>query len=240
MIARGRSPFGGGNQQFVLLLILLIALSLLAGGGLAITQYLQNPILLVGLVIAFGVAITFHEFMHAYVADRFGDATGRLLGRMTLNPLAHLDPIGTLFLVLAGFGWGKPVPVNYSRLRGGRQAGMAVAFVGPATNFVIAAIFAVPFRFGAATAFGSDYAQILALVVFWNVLLGVFNLVPIPPLDGSKVLLGIVPPRVAWNWPQFELYGPFLLMLLLFGYRPFGAFLLAATRTIAGVLGVPL
>ncbi len=238
-MVRFGSPFGG-NQPFILLLVVLVVFSLLSGGGLAITSYLQNPVLLIGLVVAFGIAVTFHEFMHAYLADRLGDATGRLLGRMTLNPLSHLDALGTLFLVLAGFGWGKPVPVNYSRLRGGRQAGMAVAFVGPATNFVIAAIFALPFRFGAATTFGRDYALILGLVVFWNVLLGIFNLIPIPPLDGSKVLLGLVPPRVAWNWGQFELYGPFLLMLLLFGYRPFGSFLLAATRAVSLLLGAPV
>src|SRR2546425_2519193 len=143
------SPFGGGSQQFLILILILIALSLLSGGGLAIARYLQNPILLIGLVIAFAIAITFHEFMHAYVADRLGDSTGRLLGRMTLNPLVHLDPLGTLFLILVGFGWGKPVPVNYSRLRGGRQAGMAVAFAGPAAEFVIARVFPPPLRFGA-------------------------------------------------------------------------------------------
>src|SRR3989442_6065384 len=142
------SPFGGGNQQFLILIVILSALSLLSGGGLAIARYLQNPILLIGLVIAFAIAITFHEFMHAYVADRLGDSTGRLLGRMTLNPLVHLDPLGTLFLILVGFGWGKPVPVNYSRLRGGRQAGMAVAFPAPRTNLVSARVCALPSPFG--------------------------------------------------------------------------------------------
>lgn len=239
-MTRFGSPFGGGNQQFILLLVIIIGLALLSGGGLAIATYLQNPILLVGLVLGFAIAVTFHEFMHAYVADRLGDATGRLLGRMTLNPLVHLDPLGTLFLVLAGFGWGKPVPVNYSRLRGGRQAGMAVAFAGPATNFVIAGVFSLPFRFGAANALGRDYALILGYVVFWNVLLGLFNLIPIPPLDGSKILLGVVPPRVAWNWAQFERYGPFLLMLLIFAYRPFSTFLLGATVAVMSFLGAHL
>ncbi len=238
-MTRMGSPFGGGNQQFILLILLMVGLSVLAGGGLAITRYVRDPILLIGLVIGFAVAVTCHEFMHAYVADRLGDSTGRLLGRMSLNPLVHLDVLGTLFLVLVGFGWGKPVPVNYSRLRGGRQGGMAVAFAGPATNFVIAAIFALPFRFGAATTLGVDYAKILAFVVFWNVLLGVFNLIPIPPLDGSKILLGLLPPQLAWNWSQFEMYGPFLLLLLLFAYPPFSGLLLSATGVVTVLLATP-
>lgn len=214
-----RSPFGGVSP-FVLLVLLLVVLSYFAGGGLGIGQELRDPVRFIALVVAFGIAVTFHEFMHAYVANALGDATGRLLGRMTLNPLAHLDPVGTLFLILFRFGWGKPVPVNYARLQGGRRGGMAVAFAGPATNFAIAAIFALPFRFGVANLFGQDYALILSYIVFFNVLLGIFNLIPIPPLDGSKVLYGVVPPRVAWSWGQFEMVGPFLLLLLLF-YGPF-------------------
>ncbi len=219
----GRAPFGT-NQSFMLLILLLLALAIFTGGGLGIQRDLRDPIRIIALAVAFLVAVTFHEFMHAYVADRLGDATGRLLGRMTLNPLPHIDPMGLLFLILFRFGWGKPVPVNYSRLRGGRRGGMAVAFAGPATNFVIAAIFALPFRAGNADLLGPDYAKILAYVVYFNVLLGIFNLIPLPPLDGSKVLLGVVPGRLAWNWQQFEMIGPFLLLLLLF-YQPFQALL---------------
>lgn len=216
-----RNPFGGGNRQFILLLLFIIALALIAGGGIGIADDLRDPVRLIALAVAFVLAVTFHEFMHAFVADRLGDPTGRLLGRMTLNPLSHLDAFGTLFLVLFRFGWGKPVPVNYSRLQGGRRGGMAVAFAGPATNFVLAAVFALPFRLDAADLFGREYALILLYVVYFNVLLGIFNLIPIPPLDGSKVLYGLVPPRVAWNWAQFEAFGPFLLLLLFFA-GPFG------------------
>lgn len=217
MVSRG--PFGGG-QSFLLLILLLIALAIFAGGGLGIQQDLRDPIRLIALAISFLVAVTFHEFMHAYVANRLGDATGRLFGRLTLNPLAHIDPMGLLFLILFRFGWGKPVPVNYSRLQGGRQGGVAVALAGPATNFVIAAIFALPFRAGNADFLGPDYQTILEYVVYFNVLLGIFNLIPLPPLDGSKVVYGLVPGRLAWNWTRFELIGPFLLLLVLF-YQPF-------------------
>ncbi len=237
MVARG-SPFGG-LSPFVILLLVIVALSLLSGGGTGIARYLQDPYLFIGLVVGFGIAVTFHEFMHAYVANRLGDATGRVMGRMSLNPLVHLDPVGTLFLVLAGFGWGKPVPVNYARLRGARQGGMAVAFAGPATNFVVAAVFAIPFHLGVSRSLGVEYERLLIQVLFWNALLGVFNLIPIPPLDGSKVLYGVVPPRWAWYWPQFELFGPFLLILLIFAYPAFGTLLLRATVFVMTILGVP-
>jgi Zn-dependent protease len=222
VVARG-SPFGG-NQQFTLLILLILALSFLRGGGIYVATLLDNPIALIGVATAFLLGITVHEFMHAYVANQMGDATGRLMGRMVLNPAAHLDPIGTLFFLLFGFGWGKPVPVNYTRLQGGRRAGMAVAFAGPATNLAIAAIFAIPFRLGVADAFGADYETVLQTIIFINILLGIFNLIPIPPLDGSKVLYGVVPPRIAWNWAQFETFGPILLLLLVFT-GPFSLFL---------------
>jgi Zn-dependent protease len=210
--ARG-GGFGGYPQGMVLFIFAFVLLQLLSG-RLGIQQELSNPVALIALAIAFLIAVTFHEFMHAYVADRLGDATARLLGRLTLNPLAHLDPLGTVFLVLFRFGWGKPVPVNYSRLQGGRRGGAAVAFAGPATNFVIAAVFALPLRFGAGSLLGGDYELILTYIVYFNVLLGLFNLVPIPPLDGSNILYAFVPPRVAWNWGQFQQLGPFLLLVV--------------------------
>lgn len=235
MVARRGGQFGGFDQGIVIVILIFVALQFMTG-RLGIQQELSNPLALVALAIAFLVAITFHEFMHAYVANRLGDATGRLLGRLTLNPLAHLDPIGTVFLVLFRFGWGKPVPVNYSRLQGGRRGGAAVAFAGPATNFVVAAVFAMPLRFGAATSLGGEYALILEYVVYFNVLLGLFNLVPIPPLDGSNIVYAFVPSRVAWNWGQFQQVGPFLLLLLFWATPMFGTVLGSLTNSIAGLL----
>ncbi|OLC56946.1 MAG: hypothetical protein AUH85_04680 [Chloroflexi bacterium 13_1_40CM_4_68_4] len=209
---------------------------LFLNGQVGIGSELADPTRLIALVLAFGVGITFHEFMHAYVASRLGDDTGRLMGRLTLNPLAHLDPIGTLFLIFFRFGWGKPVPVNFSRLQGGRRGGAGVAFAGPATNLIIAALFAMPFRFGSADLFGSQYADILRYVVAFNVLLGIFNLVPIPPLDGSNILYAFVPSRVAWNWAQFQQLGPFLLLLLFFGVPQVGRLLAFAAASVAALL----
>jgi len=234
VVARRGGMFGQDNGLLILIVGFIILM--LLSGRLGIQRELQDPVRLIALVVAFVIAITFHEFMHAYVADRLGDATGRLLGRLTLNPLAHLDPIGTVFLVLFRFGWGKPVPVNFSRLQGGRRGGAAVAFAGPATNLIIAVVFALPFRFGAAESFGGDYAVILSYVVFWNVLLGLFNLVPVPPLDGSNILYAFVPPQVAWNWPRFQQIGPFLLLLLFWATPLFGSFLFQLTTSIVDVI----
>jgi Zn-dependent protease len=231
----------GGFPQGIVLLILAFVLLQFATGRLGIQNELANPVALIALAIAFVIAVTFHEFMHAYVAERLGDATARLLGRLTLNPLAHLDPLGTVFLVLFRFGWGKPVPVNYSRLQGGRRGGAAVAFAGPATNFVIAAIFALPLRFGAGNVFGPDYELILTYIVYFNVLLGIFNLVPIPPLDGSNILYAFVPSRVAWNWGQFQQIGPFLLLLIFWATPVAGLLLVQVTSRVASFLvGAPL
>jgi Zn-dependent protease len=200
--------------------MLLIALVLLAYAAFTGTligplrNWQTDPNETVGFLIAIFLGITVHEFMHAYVAHSLGDDTGRLLGRLTLNPLAHFDLFGTLLLVLAGFGYGKPVPFNESRLRG--PGGVAlVAVAGPLSNLAIAAICAIPLRF-AATGLGGTYGEVLAWIVYWNCVLGIFNLVPIPPLDGSNVVYGLLPPRQQYTWRQFQQYGPMLLLALLF------------------------
>ena len=168
-------------------------------------------------LVAIVLGITVHEFMHAYAAHRLGDDTARLLGRLTLNPLAHFDIFGTLLLVLAGFGYGKPVPVNEARLRNA-IATSVVSLAGPLSNFAIAAVCAIPLRLGTADLLGRGYEEILFYVVLFNCVLGIFNLIPIPPLDGSKVVYGLLPPRQQWAWRSYEQYGPMLLLLvLLFG-----------------------
>jgi len=152
--------------------------------------------------------------MHAYTAHRLGDDTARLLGRLSLNPMAHLDPFGTLLLVLAGFGYGKPVPFNESRLRSALGVTF-VAIAGPLANLALAALFAIPLRFGSADVLGADYVDILSAVVLWNCVLAIFNLVPIPPLDGANVVYGLLPPRQQFAWRTYQQYGPFLLLGIL-------------------------
>ena len=215
-----RGPGPGSINPLLLIGLVLLAYAWLSGGLVApIQRAAQDPIGFVGFVVAILLGITVHEFMHAYAANRLGDDTARLMGRMSLNPMAHLDPFGTLLIVLAGFGYGKPVPFNESRLRSSSSVAL-VALAGPAANFVIAALCAIPLRFGAADPFGGAYTQILAIVVYYNCVLGIFNLVPIPPLDGSNVVYGLLPPQQRFTWRSYQQYGPILLLLLLvFGAR---------------------
>jgi Zn-dependent protease len=169
----------------------------------------------IGFIIAIVLGITVHEFMHAYAAHRLGDDTGKLLGRLSLNPAAHFDFFGSLLLVLAGFGYGKPVPFNESRLRGAAAVSV-VAIAGPLSNFALAALCAIPLRFGAVDPFGGAYTTILAFIVYINCVLGIFNLIPIPPLDGSNVIYGLLPPRQQYSWRSFQQYGPLLLLAVFF------------------------
>lgn len=178
-----------------------------------------QPVRFWSFILAIIVGITCHEFMHAYVAHRLGDDTARLLGRLTLNPLAHFDLLGSLFLLLLRFGYGKPVPFNESRLQGGRRGGSLVAFAGPATNLVVATICAIPLRFATFSGggdIGTLYEEVLAAMVVYNCLLFVFNLIPIPPLDGSRVVYGFLPPQQAYTWRTYEQYGPYILLALIF------------------------
>ena len=176
---------------------------------------MQDPIGFFAFVVAIVLGITVHEFMHAYAATRLGDDTARLLGRLSLNPMAHLDPFGTLLLVLAGFGYGKPVPFNESRLRSALGVS-AVALAGPFANLVLAFVCAIPLRFGGADLLDGIYGVVLESIVYYNCILAIFNLVPIPPLDGSNVVYGLLPPQQKYTWRTYQQYGPILLLLLLF------------------------
>jgi Zn-dependent protease len=182
------------------------------------------------VVTALLVGIAFHEFSHAFVADRLGDPTARSSGRVSLNPLRHLDPAGTLFLMLVGFGWGKPVPVNPFRLKLGPQTGRAVvAAAGPLANIVVALAasiplhlglvdwrspFLIPFRLGS-WGFDDYVGLYLASLIIFNILLAVFNFIPIAPLDGFAVLVGILPRDLSTTVARLEQYGPGILMILL-------------------------
>jgi Zn-dependent protease len=215
VIARGAGPFGG-NPLGILILILLLFYFFTGGLASPIQNAGRDPVGFLGFVIAIALGITVHEFMHAWTAHRFGDDTGRLMGRLTLDPRAHLDLWGSLLIVLIGFGYGKPVPVNEGRLRPGAIGMSLVALAGPLTNVALAAVAAIPLRFGAADVLGGNYERILLSVVIFNCLLAVFNLIPIPPLDGSKVVYGLLPARQQWSWHAYEQYGPFILLAIIF------------------------
>lgn len=216
MIARGAGPFGGGNALPIFLLILLVYAFLTGGMASPIRSAGRDPLAFAAFIVAIALGITFHEYMHAWSAHRLGDDTGRLLGRLTLDPRAHLDLFGSVLIVLIGFGYGKPVPVNEARLRNGRTGLAIVSLAGPFTNIALATIVGLPIVAGATPLFGGEYLEFLGRVATYNLLLGVFNLVPIPPLDGSKVVYGLLPPQQAWAWRSYEQYGPFILLAILF------------------------
>ena len=169
------------------------------------------------------LALTVHEYAHGWTADKLGDPTARYAGRLTLNPLAHLDPIGTLMLFIVHFGWAKPVPVNPYNLRNPRKDMIWVSLAGPGANLLMAFALGTllrPFELHRLTF--SNPLNIIAIMimygVFINIILAVFNLIPIAPLDGSKILLGLLPPERAYAYQQWEPYGPMILIgLILMG-----------------------
>src|SRR5688500_5837797 len=169
-----------------------------------------------GIAVALVVGITFHEFSHAFTADQLGDHRPRALGRVSLNPVAHIDPIGAIVFVLAGFGWGMPVPVNVYALRPGRVGMAIVAAAGPIANSRVAAAGGVAFRVLELAGVGGFGLEVMYYVVLYNLLLAVFTLLPIPPLDGYNVVLAFVPARTAFTIQRYAQYGVLLLLLLVF------------------------
>jgi len=186
-----------------------------------IFELFTNPISFFAWFVALLVAISVHEFSHALAAFKLGDATAKYEGRLTLNPLAHLDPIGTLMILLAGFGWGKPVPVNPLNFDNPRKDHALVALAGPFSNFITAFILSLFLKlpWGAS---GLLLELFLAPVIILNVKIGIFNLLPIAPLDGFSVVLGFLPQEWAFKWEELQQYGLYILifsLLPIFGGR---------------------
>lgn len=175
----------------------------------------------ISLAITAFIALPFHELAHAWTADRLGDDTPRLNGRLTLNPLRHLDPLGSILLVAAGFGWAKPVPISPFALQRRSPAGVfLVSLAGPLSNLVLAAVAAVPFRValdGAPITFSGflpTLPEFMLVFIRINLVLLVFNLLPIAPLDGEKVLTYLLPSNGQATMARIRPYGPLILMLL--------------------------
>jgi len=189
---------------------------------------MENFLLKLSVMLVPGMlAIVCHEVSHGYVAWRFGDPTARMLGRLTLNPLKHIDIIGTLMIFFIGIGWAKPVPVNFQNLHNPKRDMIWVAAAGPITNILLATISAfllrglVAFDSPAVSAspaamFLEPVVLMLAFSVYINLLLAIFNMIPVPPLDGGRVLVGLLPYRQANAWARIEPYGMVVIILLVF------------------------
>ena len=167
-------------------------------------------------------AMTIHEFAHGYVAYKLGDHTPKLAGRLTLNPLAHIDILGFIALFLVHFGWAKPVPINprnFRNVSSWKLGEILVAFAGPFSNFLSAFVFVLFIKYFPFTSLPPSVSEPLFLMfkyaILINVAFGVFNLLPIPPLDGSKILETLLPPRLWMKYKQIEPYGPIILIILL-------------------------
>jgi Zn-dependent protease len=200
-------------------------------------------ILLLAFTVTLLLGLAFHEFMHAFVADRLGDPTPRAMGRLTLDPRAHFDPVGSTLIFFAGFGWAKPVPINPMNTANPRRSMAIIAGAGPVSNLFLAALAAIPIRLGwvgvndrtgdiwhpfihpstveiHAQLWTQSFADLAGLffgtVLLLNVLLAVFNLLPIPPLDGYRVALGVLPPELGRELVKIEPWGFGILMLLFF------------------------
>ena len=178
-------------------------------------SYLLNIVL---SVVPSLLCITFHEVSHGYVAYRLGDTTAKDAGRLTLNPLKHIDPMGLLMMVVFKFGWAKPVPVNMMRFRSPKRGMALTALAGPVSNLLLAMLLLLGARITIAhyvdTAFCSGLLNFLAMTAYMSVGLGLFNLIPISPLDGSKVLFAFLPDRAYMTLMRYEKYGMLVLFVL--------------------------
>ena len=203
-----------------------------------------NPSAAVAFLLGLVIGITVHEASHATSAYLLGDDTAYREGRVTLNPISHLDLLGSMMLLLAGFGWGRPTPVVPSKLRGGVFGPVAVALAGPVSNLLIVAVCAALYLLPPFREQGGYLFILVVMVAFTNALLFVFNLIPIPPLDGSKVIFPFLPRALDGFVDFMNQYGPMILLgLILVSFvtnLPIFSILLASVQPLLTVLGLPV
>ena len=184
-----------------------------------ISYLFSNPLLFIIYLSSLLVAITVHEFSHAWAADYLGDPTPRLQGRLKLNPLVHIDTMGMIFLLLLGFGWGKPVQFDPYNLKDPRRDAAWISIAGPSSNFILAIILALLLKL--LIILQLNFLTIIGGLIFvpvirMNIMLGIFNLLPIHPMDGFKIVEGILPVEKAREWKGLQRYGMIFLILLIF------------------------
>ncbi len=175
----------------------------------------ENLIQMLYMLIPIILALSVHEFAHAFIADKMGDPTARISGRMTMDPTRHLDPLGFIALLFFGFGWAKPVPINTANFNNRKKGTILVSLAGPLSNLILAVVFSILYKFVAPIINNEVLYYILQYGVVINISLMVFNLIPIPPLDGSKILASLLPYEYEEKFYRYEHYLYLLLILLL-------------------------
>lgn len=209
----------------------------------------MSDVPLIGILISiaiFAVAIAAHEFAHGWVAHKLGDSTAKYMGRLTLNPLAHIDPIGTVILPIllimmrspVMFGWAKPVPINFLNLRHPKRDMIWVGLAGPVANITLAFLMAALFRFFSISN-DSLLQQLIVTAILINLVLAAFNLIPVPPLDGSRILFGLLPRRYAFEYIRLENYG-FLVILILLYFGLVDRFIWPTVLILAKIIGIEI
>jgi Zn-dependent protease len=189
------------------------------------------------------MSVVIHEVSHGAMANRLGDPTARYLGRLTLNPIKHIDPVGSVIVPIASyllggviFGWAKPVPYNPYNLRNQKWGPALVAAAGPGANLLLAVIFALVIRYGVALGLPSAFFQMASVIVIVNLVLATFNLVPIPPLDGSKILYAVLPRNLYWLEEYLEQYGwMILIFFIMFFWSALSPVVYALFRLLVGM-----
>jgi len=179
---------------------------------------LENPIFILPIIAAILIAFTIHEFAHAYAAELLGDSTAKSLGRLTLNPIAHIHGLGFILLLVAGFGWGKPVPFNPGNLKNPKWGSAIIGFAGPLSNLLLAIVTIIILAVLGSQGLLHPNSLLTIFLIFlvqFNIILMVFNLIPLPPLDGSKILFAIIPDRMNHIRISLMQYGPLILFFLI-------------------------
>ena len=206
----------GPNNIFFLFLMIYFLSGLLSGSPVGLFSLLfRNPLAFLLLAPAIFFSIVIHEVAHGWVAEKMGDGTARWLGRISLDPRKHFDPVGTLMLFFTGFGWAKPVPINVSNFYSFRQGLILVSGAGIAANFILAFLAILSLHWLSLTLYSPIHLFLIYLARV-NIMLASFNLIPIPPLDGSKILMGFASREMQYTLERIEPYGFFIIIGLLF------------------------
>lgn len=198
----------------------------------------SSPITFIFFALGLLIAITIHEFSHAYAADQLGDPTPRAQGRLTLNPLSHLDPLGTISMLLIGFGWGKPVEFDPYNLEKPRRDAALISIAGPVSNLLLALFLSLIYKFAPIS---FEIATFLQIVMYINVMLAIFNLVPVGPLDGQKILFGLLPRDLAYEYQSvMNRYGTLILLMFILpvfgGQAPISSLITPVIRFVMNLL----